>query len=119
MTTFLLKLLQIQEEVAQTLKAEANRVRPLNLTSTARPTTIVSINNSTEDSAIKKLLEDENAPYEDDVSEDEEDESEDDYDDDDEDDENEEDPEDDEQLMTQCPDYCRCAGEYAAVTTAT
>lgn len=52
------------------------------------------------------------------MSEDEEDESEDEYEDEDR-DENDDEPEDDEQVMTQCPDYCKCAGEYAAVTTAT
>lgn len=52
------------------------------------------------------------------MSEDEEDESEDEYEDEDR-DENDDEPEDDEQVMTQCPDYCKCVGEYAAVTTAT
>lgn len=26
---------------------------------------------------------------------------------------------DDEEVMTQCPDYCKCAGQYAAAMTAT
>jgi len=26
---------------------------------------------------------------------------------------------DDEEVMTECPDYCKCTGQYAAATTAT
>ncbi|XP_054014167.1 uncharacterized protein LOC128895522 [Hylaeus anthracinus] len=106
-----------QEEVARTLKAEARRIRPLIASSSARPSSanvIDDINSTTEDSVIKKLLEAEDAPYEDDLNEDEEDESDSDSNSDYDDEIN-----DDEEVMTQCPDYCRCAGEYAAVTTAT
>ncbi|XP_017758503.1 PREDICTED: insulin-like growth factor-binding protein complex acid labile subunit isoform X1 [Eufriesea mexicana] len=107
-----------QEEVAQTFKAEAKKIRPLNFSTTAKP---IGANNATEEnSGISKWVPDEDVPYEDDISEDEEDENDDEYDDGDEDDdENDDEPEYDEQVMTQCPDYCKCAGEYAAATTAT
>lgn len=108
--------MQTQEEVALTFKAEAKRIRPLNLSTTARP---IGANNATE-SGIPKWVPDEDVPYEDDLSEDEEDENDDEYDDGDEDDdENDDEPEYDEQVTTHCPDYCKCAGEYAAATTAT
>lgn len=79
----------------------------------------ITSDNTTEKNAITKLVEDEDEPYEDDSSEEEENENEDEYDDEDDDDEYDEEPEDDEQVMTQCPDYCKCAGEYAAASTAT
>lgn len=108
----------MQDEVAQTLKAEAKRIRPSEpVTTTKLPATKADFINTTKDSATDKLLEgEEDTPYESDLSENEEDEGDDEYDDEDEDDDE---PEDDEQIMTQCPDYCRCAGEYAAATTAT
>ncbi|XP_017876712.1 uncharacterized protein LOC108622994 isoform X2 [Ceratina calcarata] len=82
-------------------------------TTTAETTTAaVTVKNMTADSAIKKLVEGEE-PYDDDVSENEEDESDDEYDDDD------EDTEDEEEVLPECPEYCKCAGEYAAATTAT
>ncbi|XP_076662432.1 leucine-rich repeat domain-containing glycoprotein 150 [Halictus rubicundus] len=68
--------------------------------------------NVTHASAIKKLLDAYNGTY-DDLTEEEENESQDDYDDE------EDELDDDEQVMTGCPNYCSCAGEYAAVTTAT
>ena len=49
------------------------------------------------------------------------DDDDDDYDDGDEDedeDDDDDDINDDEEVMTGCPDYCRCAGQYAAATTA-
>ncbi|XP_016917993.2 leucine-rich repeat-containing G-protein coupled receptor 5 [Apis cerana] len=95
-----------QNKIAQPLKTEVKKVRVSNASTK---------NNS--DNSDMTLLENENS-YEDDLSEDEEDESEDEYEDEDR-DENDDEPEDDEQVMTQCPDYCKCAGEYAAVTTAT
>ena len=48
--------------------------------------------------------------------EDDEDEDDEEYDDDDEDDDG--DGLDEDELMTQCPDYCKCVGQYAAATTA-
>ena len=111
---------KIQDEIAETFKAEAQRTRPLHSTSTAKPTTadVTDKNYSTvEDNAIKKLLEAEDISFDDDFSENEEEESDDDYKDDA--DENEDELNDDEQVMTECPDYCKCAGEYAAATTAT
>ncbi|XP_029051123.1 leucine-rich repeat-containing G-protein coupled receptor 6-like isoform X1 [Osmia bicornis bicornis] len=112
---------KMQDEVAQTLKAEAKRIRPSEpVTTTKLPATKADFITTTKDSATNKLFEGEDTPYEGDLSENEEDEGDDEYDDDDEDDEeNDDEPEDDEQVMTQCPDYCRCAGEYAAATTAT
>lgn len=112
--------LQIQDEIAETFKAEAQRTRPLHSTSTAKPTTanVTDKNHSTvEDSVIKKLPEAEDVSFDDDFSENEEEDSDDDYKDDA--DENEDELNDDEQVMTECPDYCKCAGEYAAATTAT
>ncbi|CAK9801615.1 Insulin-like growth factor-binding protein complex acid labile subunit [Anthophora quadrimaculata] len=106
---------KINEDLAQKKK-----VKSLSSTSTAPPAvTVVSVNNTTEDSATKKLFENEDAPYEDDLSEDEEDENDEEYYDPDVAQDDEEESESDEQVMTQCPDYCRCAGEYAAATTAT
>lgn len=114
--------LQAQDEIAETLKAEAGRTRPSRPTTTVRSTTAKvseKINSTMEDSAMKKLFEAEDMPYEDDLSEDEEDESEGGEYDEDSEDENDDELDDDEQVMTQCPDHCRCAGEYAAATTAT
>ncbi|XP_012135360.1 leucine-rich repeat domain-containing glycoprotein 150 isoform X2 [Megachile rotundata] len=111
---------RMQAEVAQTLKAEAKRIKTSEPVTAKLSTGKLDFVSTTEDSTIKKLLTADDAPYVSDLSENEEDESDDDYDDEDEDDdENDEEPEDDEQVMTQCPDYCRCAGEYAAATTAT
>ena len=107
---------KIQDEIAQTFKAEAQRTRPLHSPSTAKPTT-ANVTDKVEDSAIKKLLEAEDESFDDDFSENEEEDSDDDYKDDA--DENEDELNDDEQVMTECPDYCKCAGEYAAATTAT
>lgn len=92
-----------QEEVEKAFRAEAQRYKPAAAKS----------NGTTDASAIKKLLDAENGTY-DDLTEEEESESQDAYDDDD-----DEEFEDDEQVLTGCPDYCKCAGEYAAATTAT
>nr|XP_033325595.1 podocan isoform X2 [Megalopta genalis] len=91
-----------QEEVEKAFRAEAQRYKPVATRS----------NSTTDASAIKKLLDAENGTY-DDLTEEEENESQDTYDDDD------DEFEDDEQVLTGCPDYCKCAGEYAAATTAT
>ncbi|XP_060819755.1 extracellular matrix protein 2 isoform X1 [Bombus pascuorum] len=101
-------------------KVEVNGEKRVNLTSSSNSLRTIGDNSITESSAKSKLGKDEDAPYEDDMNEDEEYENEDEYDDTDEDDnENDQEPEDDEQVMTQCPDYCKCSGEYAAVSTAT
>ncbi|CAL7943817.1 unnamed protein product [Xylocopa violacea] len=84
----------------QTEVAETERTRPLSLSSTANPTTY-DVNHTSQDTAGKNVLED--APELDDLTDDEED----------------DDVEEYEEVMTQCPDYCKCAGEYAAATTAT
>ncbi|XP_057327363.1 uncharacterized protein LOC130668878 [Microplitis mediator] len=77
--------------------------------------------------AMKELLEAESdVTYGDDLDDDEDDDDEDDDDDNDEDDSDDgddddygdDDVEDEEDIMTNCPDYCRCAGQYAAATTA-
>lgn len=77
--------------------------------------------------AMKELLEAESdVTYGDDLDDDEDDDDDDDDDDNDEDDSDDgddddygdDDVEDEEDIMTNCPDYCRCAGQYAAATTA-
>lgn len=101
-------------------KVEVNGEKRVNLTSSSNSLRTIGDNSITGSSTKPKLDKDEDAPYEDDMNEDEEYENEDEYDDTDEDDnENDQEPEDDEQVMTQCPDYCKCSGEYAAVSTAT
>ncbi|XP_076247086.1 leucine-rich repeat domain-containing glycoprotein 150 [Calliopsis andreniformis] len=108
------------DEIEKMANAEVEKTSSQLPSTTAKTTAKADekISNTTEDKAIKKLLEAEDVPYEDDVSEDEEDENDGDYDDDG-DDENDDELEDDEQVTTQCPVYCRCAGMYAAATTAT
>lgn len=54
----------------------------------------------------------------DDSDEDDDDDDADDEYDDEDDDEDEDDISDEEEIMTECPDYCRCSGQYAAATTA-
>lgn len=81
-----------------------------------------SYNTSTDSRALKELLEAEDMVYNEDVDAGDEDDDDDDYDvdddDDDEDDDEDDDINDDEEVMTGCPDYCRCVGQYAAATTA-
>ncbi|XP_076178791.1 leucine-rich repeat domain-containing glycoprotein 150 isoform X1 [Ptiloglossa arizonensis] len=113
-----------KNEVAKTLKAEAQRTKLMNPTTKMKSTTVKSNDDTTfEDRAMKKLFEAEDFPYEDDLNEDEEDETDGDGDDNgDGDGDGEIDYQEfvvDAQVMTQCPNYCRCAGEYAAATTAT
>ncbi|XP_024885921.1 uncharacterized protein LOC112463655 [Temnothorax curvispinosus] len=109
---------KIQEEVAKTFKAEAQRdMMNLRIKPTFKPKITVKSNSLLgEDEELKKL---DPIPYEDDNSDE-------DSDDDDEfSDEEYEDEDllpgvdDDEEVMTECPDYCKCAGQYAAATTAT
>lgn len=109
---------KIQEEVAQTLRNEAQRGKA-SVYGTLVSKTLASkenheSKNSTEDTAMKKLLEAEHQSYDDDSSdaEDEDDDIDDDYDDSDE-------ILDEEEVMTQCPDYCKCVGQYAVAMTAT
>ncbi|XP_076639572.1 leucine-rich repeat domain-containing glycoprotein 150 [Colletes latitarsis] len=105
-----------QDEVAKTFKAEARRIKPLKPSSMTKPLVAkidVDINNTEQDSAIKKLLEAEDVPYDNDLTEDEEDESDNDNDSDVFDD----DLEDDEEVMTNCPDYCKCIESAAATCT--
>lgn len=91
--------------MAETLKAEAQRDRTIK--TTAKPTT-----EKAQKDDIKKY---EDMPYEDDLS-DEENEN-DEYDEND--DEDDDDLDDDEGVMMQCPDYCKCAGQYASAMSAT
>jgi len=107
------QLTQTQEEVAETFKAEAQRDRAnLQIKTTALP----------RQSTTKKIAEGEelkkfdDASYEDDLSDEENEDDE--YDEDDDDMEDDE-LDEDEEVMTQCPDYCKCAGQYAAAMTAT
>lgn len=101
---------QIQEEVAETLKAEAQRDHTdLRIKTTAKPS------NSTTKKV--KLAEIKDFMY--DTTYDDGEESENDEEDYYNEDGDTELDDDDEEVMTQCPDYCKCAGQYAAATTAT
>jgi len=98
--------------VAKTFKAEAQK-DSINFRKTSKPIKLNVSNSLLKENELKKL---EATPYEDDDEAN--------FDDDDfSDDEYEDDGllpvEDDEEVMTQCPDYCKCAGQYAAATTAT
>lgn len=106
--------------MAETLKAEAQRDRVdfvlPRIKTTAKPSQPTTEKvNAAKGQELKKF---EDVPYEDDITSDEydEDESEEEEEDDD---DVEDELEDDEEVMTQCPDYCRCSGQYAAAMTAT
>jgi len=100
--------------VAETFKAEAQRDRTnLQIKTTALPRQSTT-KKATEGEELKKF--DEASSYEDDLSDEENEDDE--YDEDDEDMEDDE-LDEDEEVMTQCPDYCKCAGQYAAAMTAT
>lgn len=102
-------IMQIQEEVAETLKAEAQRDHTdLRIKTTAKPS-----NSTTE--KVKLAAENEELWNIDEMYDEEENKNDEEnyYDEDGELDD------DDEEVMTQCPDYCKCAGQYAAATTAT
>lgn len=58
-------------------------------------------------------------PFLDDNLSDEENEDDDDYSDEEYEDEDLSEVDDDEEVMTECPDYCKCTGQYASATTAT
>lgn len=105
--------MQIQEEVAETFKAEAQRDELVDLQkikTTAKPSksTTKKVKPTEESKEFKKF---DDLPYDEEESEDDDD----DYYEEDED----TDLNDDEEVMTQCPDYCKCAGQYAAAMTAT
>lgn len=105
--------MQIQEEVAETLKAEAQRDHTdLRIKTTVKPIMSITkkVKSATESMEFKKF---DDMPYD---EEDNENEEEDYY---EEDADEDADLNDDEEVMTQCPDYCKCAGQYAAATTAT
>lgn len=114
---------QIQEEVAETFKAEAQRdhanLRSRSLTKSSQSSTTEKVKVTAEDEELKKFGD---MPYEDNLSDEyDEDEDADDDDDEDEDDDDEDvgdELDDDEEVMTQCPDYCKCSGQYAAAMTA-
>ena len=79
--------------------------------------------NLNDSQALENLLNAEDAVLNEDVDAgDEDDDDDDDYDDEDDDDDDDEDEDDDinddEEVMSGCPDYCRCVGQYAAATTA-
>lgn len=111
--------LQLQEELAKVIKAEAKKSRPSQRVPKISTTAASASYNTTENRALKALVEAEDMVNNDELEG--EDEDDDDYGDDDEDeDEDDEDGDDidEEEIMTQCPDYCRCIGQYAAATTA-
>lgn len=111
---------KMQEEVAQTLRNEAQKEKSNVYASSMLKPVSSRVNhdsrNSTEDSAMKKLLEAEHQTYDDDSgdAEDEDDDMDDEYDVDDSDE-----ILDEEEVMTQCPHYCKCVEQYAAAMTAT
>ncbi|XP_012274943.1 uncharacterized protein LOC105696791 isoform X2 [Orussus abietinus] len=132
-----------KEEMAEAIKAEAQKFkyhRPSTSANSNSPkgksrgnsTFLTSTSFTTSEShALKELLKAEDAtlndgPTEagdaDDEDADDEDDEDDEYNDDDEDEDEDEDEEDEmddeEDVMTQCPDYCRCSGLFAAATTA-
>ncbi|XP_032662779.1 uncharacterized protein LOC116840319 [Odontomachus brunneus] len=110
---------KIQEEVAETFKAEAQRDRAdLNVKTTVKssqpttdkPNVVIETEKLIETVKLKKF---DDMPYEDDLDE---------YADidGDVDDEGEGDAiDDEEEVMMECPDHCKCAGQYAAAMTAT
>lgn len=99
--------------MAETFKAEAQRDRA-NLKHKTTPSQSTTESTQEEGEELKKFND---VSYEDEDSEEDED---DEYDDDDEDmEEDDELDEDDEMIMMQCPDYCKCVGQYAAAMTAT
>lgn len=109
-------IIQIQEEVAKTFKAEAQRDSTnFRMKMTSKPIKTVNQNSLLGDGEELLDKDDPDAPY--DNLSDEENDDDDDF--DDEEYEDEDDVDDDEEVMTQCPDYCKCAGQYASATTAT
>ncbi|GAB1863514.1 Insulin-like growth factor-binding protein complex acid labile chain [Camponotus japonicus] len=102
---------KIQEEVAETLKAEAQRDRmDLRIKTTDKPIKSITkkVKPAAESMEFKKF---DDMPYDEEDNENDEEE----YYEEDED----TDLDDDEAVMMQCPDYCKCAGQYAAAMTAT
>lgn len=108
-------IIQIQEEVAKTFKAEAQRDSMNRIKTTSKPSKMIAKSNllveEGEDMKLSQYLDD---SFHDDENDDDDDFSDEEY-------EDEDDllSGDDEEVMTQCPDYCKCAGQYAAATTAT
>lgn len=104
--------------MAKTFKAEAQRDSVnLRTKTTSKPNKIAKANSLLgEDKDWKKL---EPIPYDDDNVNDEENDDDDFSDEEYEDEDLLPDVDDDEEVMTECPDYCKCAGQYAAATTAT
>ncbi|XP_016838257.1 insulin-like growth factor-binding protein complex acid labile subunit isoform X2 [Nasonia vitripennis] len=118
---------KIQEELAKVIKAQAKKTTKPALVRVpiSKSSTIAASHgsyNTTDSQALKALLEAEDMVYNEDIDADDEDDDEDEYDDDDEDEDEDEDDDDDmnddEEVMSGCPDYCRCVGQYAAATTA-
>ncbi|KAL6263720.1 hypothetical protein P5V15_003806 [Pogonomyrmex californicus] len=110
---------KIQEEMAKALKAEAQR----DSTNVRTKATSKRLNKPTK-SDLEKENEDFNKkfvipPYDDNSDDDDSEDSEDEELSEEEYDEDLEDLDDDEEVMIQCPDYCKCAGQYAAAMTAT
>lgn len=104
--------------MAKTFKAEAQRESMNRIKTTSKPSKIIAKSNLLldENEELKKL---EPTPYEDDNLSNDDEDVDDDFSDEEYEDEDDLLSGDDEEVMTQCPDYCKCAGQYAAATTAT
>ena len=122
--------------MAKALKAEAQKSRDSPRSTTVKPRVkLTPIRNSIDDdkvhdngttdvkAALKAMKEEESEllfgddANDDDNDDDEDDDEDEDYDEDDDDDDDDE-GDTDEEIMTECPDYCRCSGQYADATTA-
>ncbi|XP_012537655.1 extracellular matrix protein 2 [Monomorium pharaonis] len=104
----------IQEEVAKTFKAEAQRdTTNFRIKATPKPIKTIKQNSLLEEGEELLDKDDPDTPYDDLSDEENEDDdfSDEEYED--------EDVDDDEAVMEQCPDYCKCIGQYASATTAT
>ncbi|XP_011147036.1 protein artichoke isoform X1 [Harpegnathos saltator] len=112
---------KIQEEVAETFKAEAQRDRAnLLMKTTAKPSrpskpTMKKANVVLESEKLQKF---DDMPYEDELSDEYADLDDEDDDIGDIDKDLEDELNDEESVMMECPDHCKCAGQYAAAMTA-
>ncbi|XP_014215385.1 uncharacterized protein LOC106644410 isoform X2 [Copidosoma floridanum] len=117
---------QMQEEMAKVIKAQAKKgTKPVPIRLPLGKSSATAASHGAPDSqAMKALLEAEGIPYNnDEIDGEDEDDDEDEYDDDDEDEDDDEDDDggiadDEEEVMSGCPDYCRCDEEFAAPTSA-
>lgn len=102
--------------MAATFKAEAERDHIRSMLDRLRNMSSLPI----KDKVYEKLKTFDDVPYDELNDEEVDDEA---YDDDTDDlaldDDDDDDDDDDEEVMTQCPNYCRCSGQYATTMTAT